>query len=48
MDGRSYQLTIPEERIVLDFGVRFIGINKEKQKGLVTNHCGISSLFFLQ
>lgn len=47
MASRSYQLTIPEEKTVMDFGIRFIGINKEKPIGLVRNHCGISSLFFL-
>ncbi len=48
MAERSYQLIIPEDETKDDFAVRFIGINKEKPKGLKTNHCGIPALFFLQ
>ncbi|MGL1893575.1 MAG: AraC family transcriptional regulator [Spirochaetaceae bacterium] len=48
MANRTYQLAIPEDDIKTDFGIRFIGINREKPPGLVTNHCGIPALFFLQ
>lgn len=48
MPERTYQLVIPEDETKSNFAVRFIGINREKPKGLKTNHCGIPALFFLQ
>lgn len=48
MAERSIQLSIPEDKTKSHFAVRFIGINREKSKGLEINHCGIPALFFLQ